>query len=134
MKSINNYRDYKCAFEIVRLFEEMIAEHGVGDTGKAKEHIIETKRAIRKYRNKIAEDAESRRIVKDYGIDGYVVLERVPHDFESKSEADDFFDEYMRIERPYSMYDCTGRPFTSWYRMVNRGGAWWCYHSIGFDV
>lgn len=134
MKYIGNYRDYKQAFELVNLYEEIIAQHGFGDTGKAKEHVIETKRAIRKYRDKIAEDAEMEHLVKSYDIDGYILLQRMPNAFDDMDDAEEYFDEYMRIRPTYSAYDCTGRPFTEWHKIVKRNDEWWCYHSIGFDV
>lgn len=86
---------------------------------------------IRKYNNR-PEPEEI--LVKDYGIDGYVIRKPLPDCLTTVKDAEEWFkeNEYMTC-RP-SMYDCTGDLFTSWYKIYEKDGRLWCYHSIGVDV
>lgn len=75
-----------------------------------------------------------RRLVKDYGIDGIIELVSIPAVFDNVKDADDFFKDFIHIGIRYSAYDCTGQPFTSWYKLFNRNGQFCAYHRIAFDV
>lgn len=118
MITIKNDHDLRLAYSIVRDFDSSIT--------------VDYKRNIRDYHKRNAET--DRHIVKDYGIDGYVVLIELPEWIESHHEAREYFKEHEYIEPYYTYYDCTGRPFTSWYKVFERRGRWMAYHSVGFDV
>lgn len=92
---------------------------------------ISIKRAIRVYSQRPSPDY--RRIVKDEGMDGYIELVMLPA-FDSEEGADGFSRDRYYIEAPHSAYDCTGRCFTSWYKLFRRRGNWWAYHRVAVDV
>lgn len=73
-------------------------------------------------------------LVKDEGIDGYVELVHLPKHCTTYDEAKEFFDEYLWLERPHSMYDCTGELFTCWRHIFKRNGEYYAYHSVARDV
>ena len=103
---IRSENDLKLAYETINSFKEMMPM--AQKTDVALEYIKELKRDIRAFFRKEKEKPQ-RRLVKDDGIDGYIVL-------------------------IHSMYDCTGQAFTSWYKIVERSGSMWAYHSVCFDV
>lgn len=101
--------------------------------------IVATKRRARRLAKRsnlidLGYGAMERRIIKDYGIDGFVELVCLPEVISSKESADEFFEEFMRMECEPSMYDCTGQAFTNWHKTVKRRGNYWVYHSVSFDV
>lgn len=50
-------------------------------------------------------------------------------------KAKEAFMEYCYIPRPESIYDCTGKSFTSNYKIFQKSdGSWWCYHTVSYDV
>ena len=71
-----------------------------------------------------------------------------PNDFESAffkyplpeyittfEDAEEYFEEYERIECRPSMYDCTGQRFTGFHHIFRKpDGRFWCYHRIDMDV
>lgn len=75
-----------------------------------------------------------RRIIKEYGIDGYVELVGIPYVFETMEEADEFFRDFIYLNCYPSVHDCTGQAFTSWYKLFKRNGQFCAYHRISFDV
>lgn len=120
---IKNTRRLRTAYELLYILQES----GRGDSDHAKN----LKREIRRYTN--APLAE-KRIVRDDGMDGFVSLEMLPDWIGSEEEAVEFFEDYLYIQPLYSAYDCTGRPFTSWYKVFRRGDRFWAYHCVGYDV
>ena len=64
-----------------------------------------------------------------------VYLQEMPIDPDASYEdAEDYFEENVRIPTYASDYDCTGRDFTQWHWTVFRNGKWMVYHSVGMDV
>ena len=92
--------------------------------------MVEAKRAIRTFNRK---PVSERRIIRS-DFDGAVVLLPLPEFVKDEESANKWFveNEYKRY-RP-SMYDCTGQPFTSWYKLFRRNGKFWAYHGISMDV
>lgn len=90
--------------------------------------VIAIKRGIRRYRER---PARHRVISGDH--DGYIALIGLPK-AQSKEDANTIFCAEHYIQSPNSPFDCTGRPFTSWYKLFQRNGSWWAYHSVSFDV
>lgn len=114
---INNLQDLRNAYVELMMF---------GDCGKIGKNL---KKSIRDY-NKRTSD---RHVIKqDFDYSVWVI--DLPEEITSKEAAEDYFKEHEYIERYYTYYDCTGRPFTSWYRVFERNGRWIAYHSIGIDV
>lgn len=100
----------------------------------AEDRIKEIKSAIRNYYKRQDEETKDRRLVKDYYGDGYILLIDLPDFIHDEESAVSYFKETEYILVFWSQYDCTGRPFTSWYKIFKRRGKWMAYHSVGFDV
>lgn len=122
MFTIKNKEDLRVAY----VFLQMLKQYK-----KPVEKQIETKKAIREYTNK---KKPFERIVKEYGIDGYVLLMELPDFLENKEDAEEYFEEHHVIHATPSIYDCTGRAFTSWYKIFKRRNRFYAYHSVCFDV
>lgn len=124
---VRNSNDLKIAYEILNVYKEIpVCEK----SEKLMKRIAEQKREIRRFHKK----STDRRIVKDYGIDGYVLLIELPEKLENVQEAEEYFEECETISAAPSMFDCTGQAFTSWFKVFRRRGRFFAYHSIGFDV
>ena len=100
--------------------------------------IREMSEAIHKYNRKQAlrTAAESdRRIVKDYGIDGFVLRIDLPEELRSKDEARAWFEEYEVLHYRPTYYDCTGQLFTQWYSIFKHPTEdhFIAYHSVACD-
>ena len=126
MKYVRNNQDLRVAYEILS-FAKTLPE-----TQNMSLLIIDTKRAVRQYTHR--EVDYDRRIIKDYGIDGYVALERLPADIRDEAEANRFFEQFMTCEYRPSAYDCTGQAMTNWFKVFPRNGGFYAYHSVSFDV
>ncbi len=125
---VRNYSDLKVAYEILSIYKELISEHG--KTERVEERIAEQKREIRKFHKQ----SNDRRIVKDYGIDGYVVLIELPETLGNMQDAEEYFEEREAISAMPSIFDCTGQAFTSGFKVFKRRGRFMAYHSVSFDV
>lgn len=146
MIPIKNSADFRRGYEWLRLLSDAHAANGFGKPEVAREEIANVKRELRAYANcPAAVDVGmgfmcERRIVKDYGIDGYIELVSIPDVFDTLTDkdgepgAESFFMTFLyRGSRP-SMYDCTGQAFTSWYKIFHRRGQFWAYHRVSIDV
>lgn len=147
--TIRNKKDLKCAYSWMRFIEAQFKENGVGH-GVSEEYLKQLKRDIRAYNEKDKNIVDNgyfkyeARYAYSYGDDdnGYVELITFPLFFgteelikiNSIEEADEFFREWFYIEPYYTYYDCTGRPFTSWYHVFKRRGTWFAYHRVNYDV
>lgn len=96
-------------------------------------YMADLKRSIRACTNSPAPDS---RIVKEYGIDGYIELYTFPEKLASatRDEAEEWFDENCWLSGGGGQYDCTGEKFTQWRYVFRRNDRWLAYHSVGFDV
>lgn len=124
-----------------KLGYEMLAVLEANEKGPAINNLIpQLKKELRHYAHRDnMEDVGmgfmvERRIIKEYGIDGYTELVSIPAVFESEQEADEFFKDFIYRDIRPSAYDCTGQAFTSWYRLFNRHGQFYAYHHVSFDV
>lgn len=147
MMRISDDHDFRIGYEILRLMNERMAEYG-SNAESCKSRVIELKRNLRQYANQNAAAFDvgmgficERRIVKDYGIDGFVELVSIPEVFNTLNDdegsnpgAETFFKEFLEIHARPSVYDCTGQAFTGWYKMFRRNGQFWAYHRVCFDV
>lgn len=125
---VRSCSDLKVAYEILSIYKELISEHG--KTERVEERIAEQKREIRKFHKK----STDRRIVKDDGIDGYILLIELPETLGNMQDAEEYFEERETISAVPSIFDCTGQAFTSWFKVFERRGRFMAYHSVGFDV
>ena len=97
---------------------------------KNSEHFKQVKKAIRKYEHQPI--SEKRVFNADY--DGMTLVYPLPEWLESVNEANEYFRTDEFIEAPSCAWDCTGARFTSWYKIFERAGRFWCYHRICRDV
>ena len=130
MYSVSNNKQLGVAYVLLRYYEA-----GLTGTAQNKELVAENakevKRAIRKY---VGKPASESRIVKDYGVDGYIVKLPLPERISTADEAEEYFLSQHYIKPVNSPYDCTGRAFTSWYRIFQICGRFYAYHSVSIDV
>ena len=122
--TVKNIKDLKVAYILLNFF----ATNGVDPNTDS---VKSLKREIRSFTNK---PASEEKLVKDYGVDGAVVLFPLPARLDSMEAAVDYFMDCEYIHSPNSAYDCTGRCFTSWFKIVEKNGRFWAYHSIARDV
>ena len=141
MTPIKNSSDFRRGYEWLGILTELASS--CDDPEAALAEIVKTKRELRSYANRNSTVdvgmgfMVERRIVKDYGIDGYVELVSIPEVFDTldgEDGAEAFFKDFLEIQCRPSMYDCTGQAFTSWYKLFWRNGQYWAYHSVCFDV
>lgn len=94
--------------------------------------IAKIKLEIRTYNNR--QTSDTRIISADY--DGRFELVRLPDELDRthKEVAADWFREHCYLEAYNSPYDCTGKEFTSWYKLFRRQGHWFAYHKVCRDV
>ncbi len=140
MIRVTNGREYRTGYEVLRTLTNCT-------TGTLESYTIELKRSLRQYaRRKAVYDVGlgftcERRIIKDYGIDGYIELVSIPTVFDTLEDSDangpgaeTFFKDFIEKRAYQSMYDCTGQAFTSWYKIFKRQGQFWAYHRVAVDV
>ena len=124
-------RDYQCKHndETKKLIEQMTPEQ----KEKIERKIKSLKTEIRRYyRDHPVSDAV---LVKDNGIDGYIIRYPLPDFVESKDDGEYYFKENEYIHYRPTYYDCTGQAFTGWFKVYkNTDGRWWVYHAVDFDV
>ena len=113
------------AYGILHIMEPSIVR--CDDPVKAAQAIKTLKADIRAYHHR-AENTH--RLVKDYGVDGYVELFTMPE----VTDPEAWFDENERLVCKPSPYDCTGQAFTEWHKIFRRNGQLMCYHGVGYDV
>ena len=99
---IVNQSDLRQAYKILNT----LSREFIPKDGKLESYMADLKRSIRACTNSPAPDS---RIVKEYGIDGYIELYTFPE-------------------------NCTGEKFTQWRYVFRRNDRWLAYHSVGFDV
>lgn len=130
MYTVSNNKQLGVAYILLRYYEAGLKGAG-RDKALIAENAKEVKKAIREY---VGKPASESRIVKDYGIDGCIVKFPLPEGIGTVEEAEEYFLSHHYIEATNSPYDCTGKAFTSWYRIIQIRGRFYAYHSVGFDV
>lgn len=125
-------KELRALYEDLSLWNNILELYNV-DKSKVEKQIKDIKQKIREY-DRPKEDSFNYRIVKTYGIDGYIELVELPAYVDNMEYAKEFTAEYIRIPSFSCAYDCTGRCFTNWTKVFERNGKFYCYHSVGFDV
>lgn len=126
MTKVRNYDDVEWKLFIIRTLEKHPTEYN-------KQVVIASKREVRKFYKEVCAP-KTHWIIKDEG-DAYTELTELPNSGNlTYKEAYDYFENYLSIPVPNSPYDCTGRPFTVWFKPVFRRGKWYVYHRVNFDV
>lgn len=127
MIKVRNSSDLRVAYEILSILNQF---RKIGRNDKIEEEIAQQKREIRAFQKK----QEDGHIIKDFGIDGFIELLELPEFIRSKAEGNEYFEECVEIQAYPSAYDCTGQAFTTWYKVFERRGRFFAYHSVSFDV
>lgn len=136
MFKIENDSQFRLGYEMLAT----ITKNDMNNTAMICNAIPALKRELRRYSHR---DMASQyvmgwpiyhNIIKEYGIDGYVELVAIPKEFKEKADAEEFFRDFIYVESRPSMYDCTGKPFTSWYKLFKRHEQFYAYHRISYDV
>ena len=122
---INNSRELRVAYEVLMEIESLKA--------KKTEKIYDLKRRIRDFLRE-RESELKQWCIKNYGDGTAIFLEELPEHIKTESEARDWFEYNKYIESPHSAYDCTGKRFTVWFKIVCRRGKYYAYHYIACDV
>ena len=75
------------------------------------------------------------RCIKDFGDGSAIMLVPIREAYSNSTldEVARIFENNYEMHCPNSPYDCTGQPYTAWYKLVNRRGMWYAYHCIGID-
>lgn len=115
-----------------RCYEFMQILTELKDVKDVPEAFVALKRRIRKLNKEAVDYLDGNRIIKEYGIDGYVYREVLKAT--SMEKAEDEFEDYHRRTYIPSIYDCTGQAFTEWHKIFVIRGKYVLYHSVGFDV
>lgn len=129
MFNIKTKRDLKFAYGFLSILEKEASNQKENE--KLQKSIVDLKKEIRAAVNKAADD---RRIVKEYGIDGYIELIALPERLTDLENAIEYFEDVEKIYYRPTYYDCTGQAFTSWYKVFKRNDRFYAYHSVCFDV
>lgn len=118
--TIANNRDLRIAYTILALAEE----HNKPDLA------MSTKKTIRNY---LSLPPKHRRIIRS-SYDDFVELVELPAFIRTAEEADEYFMDALFIEPTYAAWDCTGKPFTRYYKLFQRHNRWMAYHFVNYDV
>jgi hypothetical protein len=119
-------------YEHVRMLEELRDAHSDPKTiAFANDLIAEEKKTIRRIL-RTSSPKEECHMVYDNGIDGACLRIKITGVYSKEAAELKFLSEYY-LEPIASAFDCTGRLFTSWYKIVQMHGDWYAYHSICRD-
>ena len=134
---IRDSEDLKMKYNSLLLLNKLKNESNSIDIDSYNDSVKEIKREIRNYYKREGERKE--RLIKDYGIDGSIVLVELPSEInsikiDSFELAEEYFKAYEYRRCRLSMYDCTGDSYTVWYKIIKRNNKFYAYHYIGFDV
>ena len=124
MYEIRNKIDLRIAYEILLDVMER-------NNAKYDDRIIALKRNIRAYNNKPIEPKPICIYEDCYGY--YTMLCPFPDFIDNVEDAEEYFEECMRLEYVPSMYDCTGQHFTTGHKIFWRRGKLYVYHNIAVD-
>lgn len=120
-------------YEAIQICKELCEQQGYDVNEICGDKILKRKRKIREIYKRENEKPE-RHIVHDNGIDGYIELLQLPEEITTRETAYEWFQYNEYMECVPSAFDCTGQRFTNWYKLIERNGRWWVYHSILVDV
>ena len=128
---IANCEDLKTAYKILSFTKD---ETLVPQTDNLKNYVIGLKRDVRNYYKKKEEFNNDLINIFDSDYDSFIELRMLPEYIKTQQEAIEYFEENLYIHPTYSMYDCTGKPFTSWFKICKRNNRFYAYHRVNFDV
>lgn len=126
-------------YEDIRMYEQLI-EACKDDPGFRPEfvnaRIVEWKRKARAHNKRTDywfSPEEIAIFTNDY--DTVFLKYPLPEHIKTLEDAEEYFEEYDRIECPPSPYDCTGARFTGFHHIFCKpDGRFWVYHRIDMDI
>lgn len=131
---VTSPRDLRAAYNVLLDYADLEAK-GVEPKSRegVKSFLADLKRDIRLYYKRHNRPSPETLVwAKDESM---TVRFKLPDWIETREQAEDYFEDCIRMECRPSMYDCTGQIFTTGYHIAQwRGGEWWCWHSIAMDV
>lgn len=126
---VKNENDLRTAYMTLKFLKET----GFEQAEPVQSYIKVLKKDIRDYFKRKEQEPQGR-IVKSYGIDGFIELIPLPEFLESIEEAKAYFEANKVMVCRHSAYDCTGQLFTCWYKIIERQGKHFAYHRVACDV
>ena len=133
MFGIRNKHDLKTAYAMLRILTEN-KQYG------RKESIDELKREIRKYVHFNNNELDLgywkvyyRFVASSRDGEDYWELIGCPDWVESIEDAEEFFEEHIKIPIVYTYYSPTGWRFTSDHHCFKRNGKYYLYHRVSID-
>lgn len=134
---IQNKNDLRFKYKTLLWLKKIKDKYYSLDMESYNDSVKEIKKEIRDYYKEREKDRKEW-LIKDDGMDGYIILFELPSEInsiqiDSFELAEEYFEAYeYRRCRP-SIYDCTGQAFTSWYKIIKRNNKFYAYHCISFD-
>ena len=128
---IKGKRELTQKYDTLLLYQKFIAiTDNIEAKAKIADSIKDLKKEIRAYYNQPISNSS---IIKS-DFDGFIEKIILPETIDTKEKAEDYFNTYVYIPVSYASYDCTGKPFTCWHRIVYRMGRFELIHSVGIDI
>ena len=130
-------RELEAAYQLLHYYENQLkSNHNPEFNSIYEKMILKYKKDIRTYYNRLSASDNTYLVYANETGDGYVEKVKLPIlGNYTKKEVEELFEENYFIQCPNSPWDCTGRPFTSYFLVYkNSYGEWWAYHSISLDV
>ena len=136
---IRNSEDLRMKYESLLWLNKIKNENesSIIDMDSYNDSVYKIKKEIRDYYKEREKDRKEW-LIKDDGMDDYIVLFELPSEInsvkiDSFELAEEYFKAYEYRRCKPSMYDCTGQIFTSWYKIIKRNNKFYAYHCISFD-
>lgn len=124
-RDIHDYDSLKEAYDDLLMFERFS-----GRSERVEEFVIQLKRDIREYVNRVSDC----HIVRDE-FDSFIELVELPDYTSGYSEERALL--WFKMYRSYRLFDklvCSGQFFTTSVKLFRRRGRWYAYHFVSVDM
>lgn len=124
-RDIHDYDSLKEAYDDLLMFERFS-----GRSERVEEFVIQLKRDIREYVNRVSDC----HIVRDE-FDSFIELVELPDYTSGYSEERALL--WFKMYQSYRLFDklgCSGQFFTTRVRLFRRRGCWYAYHFVSVDM
>ena len=124
-RDIHDYDSLKEAYDDLLMFERFS-----GRSERVEEFVIQLKRDIREYVNRVSDC----HIVRDE-FDSFIELVELPDYTSGYSEERALL--WFKMYRSYRLFDelgCGGQFFTTGVKLFRRRGRWYAYHFVSVDM
>ena len=130
-------RELEAAYHLLHYWENQLkSNHNPEFNSIYEKMILKYKKDIRTYYNRFPASDNTYLVYANETGDGFVEKVKLPIlGNYTKKEVEELFEENYFIQCPNSPWDCTGKPFTSYFLVYkNSYGEWWAYHAVSLDV